>query len=107
MARMCACGCGHTIVVGRRYAPGHRNLHPRGLHAASERRRLAGIAYRRVPGHPHADADGFVAEHRLIVETIIGRPLRPGEKVFHRNGDKGDNRPENLRLQFNPRHRST
>jgi len=37
-------------------------------------------------------------QHRVIMEEVIGRPLKPYENIHHKNGDRADNRIENLEL---------
>jgi hypothetical protein len=49
--------------------------------------------------HPNAyDSKGRIAEHTWVMVQHIGRPLHKGETVHHINGDRLDNRIENLEL---------
>lgn len=58
----------------------------------------------KAPDHHRADSRGYVYEHMLVAEQAIGRPLRPGEQVHHRNHIKTDNRPENLEVKASHAH---
>jgi hypothetical protein len=51
-----------------------------------------------VPMHPEANTWGYVYEHRVVAEQIIGRRLEKDEIVHHKNGKRWDNRSENLEV---------
>lgn len=50
------------------------------------------------PNHPNCNNMGYVPEHRLIMENHLGRYLTPEELVHHLDGDRTNNKIENLHL---------
>ena len=64
------------------------------------------IKYVRCPANMMSMArkDGYVMEHRLVVEAELGRFLSKSEVVHHINENPADNRPENLQVMTKAEH---
>lgn len=55
--------------------------------------------------HPNPRADGTILEHRLVMESMIGRYLTEWEIVHHKDGNRQNNTKENLELLDGRAHR--
>lgn len=55
-------------------------------------------------GTPGRPKNGWMMEHRLVMQEHLGRPLEKWEQVHHRNGVKTDNRLRNLEVVTHARH---
>ena len=55
-------------------------------------------------GHHLRQKNGYAFEHALVAEKKLGRRLRKNEVVHHINGNRADNRPENLEITTRSSH---
>lgn len=84
-------------------APGQWDVFPpcRGGHTTI----YGGYVWEQCPGHPLANHWGFVAQHRLVGESMLGRPLHKGEVVHHKDRVRTNNTPGNLEVMSQAEHR--
>ena len=62
--------------------------------------KIDGYIYIKMRDHPFANKNGYIAEHRLVMEKKIGRYLKANEIAHHKNEIRNDNSPKNLELKI-------
>jgi hypothetical protein len=70
------------------------------------RKKIRGYVELYKPEYPRSDAQGYIKEHRFIMEGYLGRALDKNEIVHHKNGIRDDNRVENLEVMTRRKHQS-
>jgi len=94
----------------------YRAIHRLGIPFQAKPHKYSGFGdtHKHWKGGRHKNGEGYILiytgkesyrlEHQLVMEKMLGRPLRKGERVHHKNRVRDDNRPENLKIILTGKH---
>lgn len=93
----CVCGCNHKTLINLRHRRPNKfiNGHNSKIRGKADKFVTSNVFILN-PAHPRSDRKGYVLEHILVAEKILGKPLPPKAVVHHHNKDRTDNRNQNL-----------
>jgi len=114
--KLCECGCGDPAPISKRtntrlghlpgepvrFICGHHNKLKKyignknpawngGKYISAD-----GYALIRMTEHPRTMSDGYVREHIVIAEKVLGKRLPPNACIHHVDGNKTNNNKDNL-----------
>lgn len=81
------------VIYWQKTPSSHYRTWKGGRHKSRE-----GYIFIRCPDHPYVHTNGYVAEHRLVMEKYLGRYLLPWEHIHHIDGIRDHNDISNLEL---------
>lgn len=85
--------CKRFGIATQKTGPRPGELHPGW---SGGMRIVKGYRYIYCPNHPNTTKQKYVAEHRLVMESVLGRYLEKHEVVHHIDGNPLNNNPSNL-----------
>lgn len=112
--KLCECGCGKPTNIAT------KTNNKQGYIKGEQVRYIAGHQYRgkygslsynwsggkvtdnrgyvsiKKPSYPRSNTNGYVREHVLVAERVIGKPLPPSAAIHHVDGNPSNNEKSNL-----------